>query len=146
MRTLLIDADTRGYSLTSIYGAQHEGLTDLLQNEDAANQDSYIMQMQEGLYFMPLGTKRDHAIDILLSPYGKSLMSELSKGYDFIVIDAPSLLHYSDVEMFAESCQHSLLVIRSGMANINDIRNIEKLENDGFIKNVQLILNGGNNR
>ena len=146
MKTLLIDADTRYYTLTSTYGAQHEGLTDLLQKEDAANQDSYIMQLQENLYFMPLGTERDHAVDILLSPYGKSLMSELSKVYDFIVIDTPSLLHYSDVEMFADACQRSLLVIRSGMASINDIRNIEKLENDGIIKNVQLILNGENNR
>lgn len=62
-------------------------------------------------------------VDWINSPYVKSLMDELKKKYDYVIIDTPPLSAAAEVASLARVCDKSILVVRTDnvqTADVND--------------------------
>ena len=94
-RTILVDCDIRGRSISRDFGEQQSGLTDVLAGN--ADLDSVIVRHPEtGCFVLPAGSIIRSPGDLLASPRMAATIERLRDGYDYIVIDTPPLLSVVD--------------------------------------------------
>ncbi len=94
-RVLLIDADTTRPSLSRIVGASlSHGLLDLLTSTTLAPEDTLLRTNVERLSFLPCGTARPNATELLASEAMEQLVLHLASRYPdrILIFDAPPLL------------------------------------------------------
>lgn len=121
---LLIDGDLRRPSLDHLLGAPNEtGLSDYLAGNAELHQ---IMQRcsdrksNEGeaapdlanLTFIPTGTLHENASELITSQRVKELISKVSVSFDWVLIDSPPVLVFSDAVDLARAVDAVLLVVR----------------------------------
>ncbi len=94
-RTILIDCDIRGRSISRDFGEQQSGLTDVLAGN--ADLESVIVRHPEsGCFVLPAGSIISSPGDLLASPSMAATIERLRARYDYIVIDTPPLLSVVD--------------------------------------------------
>jgi len=94
-RTILIDCDIRGRSISRDFGEQQSGLTDVLAGN--ADLESVIVHHPEaGCFVLPAGSIISSPGDLLASPSMAATIERLRARYDYIVIDTPPLLSVVD--------------------------------------------------
>jgi capsular exopolysaccharide synthesis family protein len=123
-RILLIDADLRNPSLHSILGAPRmPGLAEFLTGVADLNailQRSGNLRIVEAgspraisnLTFIPAGEGGDHASELVASYRMEELIATLSPHFDWILIDSPPALAFSDAIDLARVADAVLLVAR----------------------------------
>lgn len=118
---LLIDADLRraGLSLSLDMPRNQCGLTDYLtlalNTPDAARPEDFIHRYPGSvLDVMPSGAITEHPLELIQSAHFKSLLENLGKHYQSIVIDSPPLAPVSDALVIAPLCTRTLHILRSG--------------------------------
>lgn len=94
-RTILIDCDIRGRSISRDFGAQQLGVTDVLAGK--ADLMSVISRIPEtDCFVLPAGSVIRSPGDLLASPRMAAIIARLREEYDYIVIDTPPLLAVVD--------------------------------------------------
>jgi succinoglycan biosynthesis transport protein ExoP len=94
-RTILVDCDIRGRSISRDLGVQQLGLTDVLAGN--ANLLSVIVRHPEtDCFVLPAGSVVHSPGDLLASSRMSATIARLRDGYDYIVIDTPPLLSVVD--------------------------------------------------
>jgi protein-tyrosine kinase len=113
-RTLLIDADLRRPSVTRyVVPAPTLGLSEVLSGE--ATLDHVLIEMKSShLTFLPAGTPTVNPLDLLRSEYLRSIVAELRRRFDKIVIDTPPTVPFTDAAVLNEVSDGALLVVRAG--------------------------------
>jgi capsular exopolysaccharide synthesis family protein len=123
-RILLIDADLRGPSLHSILGApKTPGITEYLAEEAEIqdilqrNQNRRIIQGGSirnipNLTFIPAGAVGDNASELAANHRMEKLVAALAPHFDWILIDTPPALAFSDAIDLARAADAVLLVAR----------------------------------
>jgi capsular exopolysaccharide synthesis family protein len=121
---LLIDADLRGPSLHSILGApKTPGITEYLAEEAEIqdilqrNQNRRIIQGGSirnipNLTFIPAGAVGDNASELAANHRMEKLVATLAPHFDWILIDTPPALAFSDAIDLARAADAVLLVAR----------------------------------
>jgi capsular exopolysaccharide synthesis family protein len=117
-RVLLIEAGEKtggAAALSSIvhFGGAKYGWIDLI-NGSARLSEALCRIDPNGLYVMCAGGQSTGDAGALASSRGERLIGELSKHFDLVVIDAPSMLESADVERLASIADATVVVARAG--------------------------------
>lgn len=110
-RVLLIDADLRRPSLHVCLGAPSTpGLSDYLCGE---MDETSVMQRGplENLFFIPGGRMVDNPAELAGNGRLNTLLAGLSACFDWIVIDSPAVVPFSDATLLANACDSVLMVV-----------------------------------
>jgi capsular exopolysaccharide synthesis family protein len=121
---LLIDGDLRRPSLNHLLGAPNEvGLSDYLAGTaelhavmqrclgSNSNDGSSVPDLAN-LTFIPTGTLHENASELITNQRIKELISRVSGSFDWILIDSPPVLVFSDAVDLARAVDAVLLVVR----------------------------------
>lgn len=114
-RTLLIDADIRKPSVHKILDIDRvPGLTEFLAGNaeisDVTKDDCFL----KGLNVIPAGSSPTNSPILLGSDRMKSLMHELRREYDLIIIDSSPVLVGADARMLCQMADATVAVVRWG--------------------------------
>ena len=114
-KVLLIDADMRCPVQHKIWNLPNEmGLSDVL-SEDT--EFSVVVRKESpNLHILTAGNQPSNPVVLLSSKKMTSLMKELSKAYDFIVIDTPPLLVAADSAILGRMSDGLLMIVRPEVA------------------------------
>lgn len=121
-KVLLIDADLHKAAQFKIFGHHPKAeLSAVLRGQEPAAPE---LLPQHNLYAL-FSTKTDQrAAELLSSSQMARLLADCRQSMDYIIIDTPPMLPFSDVEILADQADLSLLVVRQDTmpaAAINDM-------------------------
>jgi succinoglycan biosynthesis transport protein ExoP len=115
-RTLLIDADMRRPGMSTMLEKRgREGLSQILRDEasiEQSVQENIVVDVVEGLDFIPSGTRPINPAELLSSDRFSELLAWAETVYDQILIDAPPILAVSDPAIIGRMVDGVVLVIR----------------------------------
>jgi capsular exopolysaccharide synthesis family protein len=128
-RTLLLEGDVRRPTLSKRFGiGANPGICEWLQGE--RNLMTCIYHLEgPGHWILPSGQAPSNALELLQSAKLASLMDQLAKWFDWIVIDSPPVLPLADTSVWARLADGILLVTRIGTTEKQQLqRGLEALE------------------
>jgi succinoglycan biosynthesis transport protein ExoP len=131
-KTILIDADLRRGRLHRVFQIESgPGLSDCLMNGLALDQGCHLIQAPN-LYVMPCGKHINGATELLGSPLFASLLTELRKKFDKIIVDTPPVLGLSETSMMQSYVDGVLFVISSENTPMRSVKAaVEALQANG---------------
>lgn len=124
---LLIDGDLRKGKLHKYFGVKNRlnGLSDVL-----SGQKSWAAVLQQvgisGLDLISTGLLPPNPSDLLMSSRLTDFIEQVSKQYDFIIIDAPPVLPVTDATILGSHAGTVLLVAKFGEHPIDEMRTARK--------------------
>lgn len=120
-RTVLIDADLRHPDVHKIFAVSNErGLTSLLSHPSQHWRTvACATQIGTGLLVIPSGPFLANPADLLSGDRIATLLAEIRKEADMIIIDTPPMLTVSDPLIIASTVDGAVLVCRTGRTNLD---------------------------
>jgi capsular exopolysaccharide synthesis family protein len=113
-KTCLIDGDFRHPSITSSFGLTARiGLQDLLTSPTNSLEES-LKPVPEvsNLTVLGVGARIPNALECLTSPRMNDLVSELRTQFEYIVLDSPPIIPFSEGRWMSTISDASILVVR----------------------------------
>jgi capsular exopolysaccharide synthesis family protein len=124
VRALLIDSDLRQPCATDYLGVELPyGLSEVLGGEVSLQQAIRKLE-PAGLYLLPGGAAREDVAEILSGPKFGSLLAQLRRMFDYIIIDAPPLGIFTDANLLINRADSALLVVRAGKTRYSAIERL----------------------
>ncbi len=140
-KVLLIDCDLRKPTIHKNFKVSNiKGLTDVLIDRNIL--DETINKYSENLHILTTGTKVVNHSEIFSSLTLDSLLEELDKDYDRIIIDSPPVLAVTDAQVLSKKVDGSLLVILANKTKKSLIKNDKDLLTKVNSNILGAILNG----
>lgn len=131
-RVVIMDCDFRNptihknFSLTNL-----TGLTNVLV-EDTKICEVITATKVPNLFVIPSGPKRLNPTELLESKNMKIILSTITKAFDIVLIDTPSILSITDAQILSALVRGTIIVASYGKPQINDIINVkQKIEKAG---------------
>ena len=113
LRVVVVDADLRLPRLHQLFWlSQGKGLSDALQSGTVAG--ALKATDVPGLRVLTSGMPPPEAVKAISSPNMKTLLTELQKEADIVIIDSPPALAVADTAILAAEVDGVLLVLRAG--------------------------------
>ena len=113
-RVLLIDCDIRHGSVAEVFGARKSpGLSEYLLGEKSLQDvlqrgvNSRISLISSGRYMAEPG-------ELVADSKMQTLIQHMRQSFDWIVIDTPPVIQFSDASVLAGVCDGTLLVLKAG--------------------------------
>lgn len=144
-RVLIIDADMRKPKMHSLLGAPGAtGLSSYL----SGNIDEKIIHTsrEEKISIIPAGPIPPNPVELISSRRMKSLLQEMRKQFDYILIDSPPVLHLADGLILSTLVDGTVLVTRAGKTTYDTFSTGLKKLHDFKPRILGVILNALNNR
>jgi receptor protein-tyrosine kinase len=109
----LVEANFRSPSLPKLYGATNrQGLTDALVGEGPMR--SFAKPLgNDHLYLMSCGTRASESHGLLNSARLRSRFRDLRNEFDYVLIDAPPLVQYSDAIALGKAADGLVLIVEA---------------------------------
>ena len=131
-KTLLIDTNLRQPNQNQLFGIDSKlGLTNILGNQ----QGNYAMTRLKSLpnlAILSAGTQVPNPQELLSLASFSSLIEDLKKVYDIIIIDTAPLNLGSDSLSVASVCEAAIIVVKKGVSQAKDIQTLlEQLNTTG---------------
>ena len=116
-RVLLIDADMRRPSLHRHFGAPvSPGLAEVLEGE-ISSAEVISTPTLENLAFLPAGEAQRNPGELVLRPEWGQFLSEVSRLFDYIIIDTPPILAADDAATLASKVDGVLFLVRGSFTS-----------------------------
>lgn len=131
-RVIVIDADLRRGTLHKYIKSQSSpGLADFVAGE--CGKQALVRQTTvKNLDFISHGTTPPNPAELLLHDRFGELIAELSKEYDYVIIDAPPILMVTDPAILGRHAGCTLLVLKSAEHPMREIaESVRRLANSG---------------
>lgn len=113
-RVVVVDCDLRRPRIHRVFGLDLDvGATNFLTGH--MDLPSLIQQTPFGIDVLPSGPLPPNPVELIDSAPMASLLDELSRRYDFVLLDAPPALGFADVPLLARLAGGVLFVVRSGV-------------------------------
>jgi Mrp family chromosome partitioning ATPase len=93
------------------------------------------------LSVLPAGERPPYTSELLSSAKMKELLRSWRKEYDFVVIDTPPLLAFTDGVVVAGQADATLVVVRSIATNCQTLRYVRRLLERANVKIMGVLLN-----
>ncbi len=121
-RVVLVDADLRRPSVLTKLGrsVERRGLRDAVRGKDL--EACLLRSTSLNLAIMGSRPSRRNSLDTLLDPAFATVIAELRKQFDMVVIDAPPIEVVSDASIIAGECDGTVYVVKGGSTPIPTIR------------------------
>ena len=119
--TLLCDFDFRRPALHNLFQIERSpGATDYLLGQAPL---AACMKRVAGtsLYLMPAGTAVKNPLELLNLREAKTLLQELPKTFNWVILDSPPLLFSADANLLGTLTDGTILVIRIGATTIDTV-------------------------
>lgn len=115
---LYIDADLRKSVFVQRYQVEGnpEGLSHYLSGQASLMQIVHKTN-KDGVYVIPVGTFPSNPTELLAKPRFATLLEDLKKTFDYIIIDTPPLGSVIDAAVVAKICDASMLVVASNQVS-----------------------------
>ncbi|MBM6960805.1 polysaccharide biosynthesis tyrosine autokinase [Bacteroides caecigallinarum] len=140
-KVILIDLDIRKGSLSHRMHKHGVGMTNYLADETIAL-DDIIHDCGKDYDFINAGTSAPNPAELLMDSRLDSMMEELRKRYDYIVVDNVPLGLVADATIANRIADITIFVVRAGRLDKRQLPDIEKLYQEKVLNNMALILNG----
>jgi tyrosine-protein kinase Etk/Wzc len=139
---LLVDGDLRRGTLHQYFGLRNRinGLTEVLSGRTewssvirpVRRDESSDTTEMVGLYMMSTGVLPPNPSELLMSNRFTTFLGEVSKAYDYVIIDAPPLLSVTDAAIIASKVDAVMLVAKYGRHPLDELRTCQRrLESHG---------------
>ena len=130
-RVLIVDADFRRPSLHHIFGFLPNGKKTLpgLSNLIVGNSRLEEVRLPSGfarVSLVPAGIAPPNPNELISSQRMKSVIADLAEDADFVLIDSPPCLLYSDAYLLAPLMDGVLYVVRSGSQDKSAQRRVQR--------------------
>lgn len=140
-RTIIIDGDLRKkINYKRINDELELGLTNYLLDEITYLETTYDTNLKH-LHYIPSGSRRLNPISLLCSNKVDELMNQLSKDYDYIIMDMPSITTSVDTNVMANKMDGVILVSEYGKTDIRSIKESRDILYKSEAKISGIILN-----
>ncbi len=116
-KVLLIDADLRRPSLSSMFGASRteNGFVEVMLG-DCALESALVAQTQDNLDVLPVGAIPANPADVLSSPMLRDFLAKVSSQYSIVIIDSPPIMGLADAPLLANIVDGVVFVVESNRA------------------------------
>lgn len=126
-KVLLIDCDLRKPRIHKLFDLSNEyGVVNLLAKNKELNEVIQKVAEIENLEVMTSGPIPPMPAELLSSDRMKALISDLSKNYDYILIDTPPVLSVTDAMILANMVDGVVLVVATGQTHMDAIKTAQK--------------------
>jgi Mrp family chromosome partitioning ATPase len=140
-KVLLIDGDLRHNSVSRALGIRPaHGWIDLAEGRSQPA-DSIVRLDPVGLYVLADWQSESHAstreagnlqsetgfVNLLTSARAEALLKDLEQGFQFVIMDAPSIGEFAEAQRLASMADGTVLVVRAGRTNYNAVNGALKL-------------------
>ncbi len=132
---VMVDADLRASFLMSKLKFEQDtavqGLVHYLAGYCELNQAIYQTNV-EGAYIIPIGDTVANPLPLLDSPDFGQMMTELSKNFDYVLVDAPPVGVVIDAAVVAKNCDGTVFVIEYGKRGKREVIDaVQQIEQSG---------------
>ena len=142
-RVLLVDADMRHPTQHHIWGMTNAvGLSNVIVDQVAL--DLAIHEPIPNLYVLPCGVVPPNPLALLDSQRMAALVNILSRDYDFVIFDTPSLAGIADAAVLGNLADGILLVVRPGVVSFASAHAVKEFLNQSGQKVLGMVVNGVN--
>jgi capsular exopolysaccharide synthesis family protein len=143
-KTCLIDGDFRHPSITSSFGLTARiGLQDLLTSPtDSLDESLKPVPEIPNLTVLGVGARIPNSLECLTSPRMTDLVSELRTRFEYIVLDSPPIIPFSEGRWLSTLSDASILVVRCESTTRNAITFSMDILDDLKATVLGVVLNG----
>ena len=132
---VMVDADLRASFLMSRLkfeqGGVIQGLVHYLAGYCELDQAIYQTD-KEGAYIIPTGDTVANPLPLLDSPDFGQMMEQLSKNFDYVIVDAPPVGVVIDAAVIAKNCDGAVFVLEYGKRSKREVVDaVQQLEQSG---------------
>lgn len=129
-KTILIDGNFKSNKISEVLKVNsNKGLSDIIL--DNLKLENVVVNFNRNLDVLTTGSIAENSISILDSKEFDSLICELGKIYEYIIIDAPALQAVADSKVLSKKVDGMILVVKAEAtkkdiikSSINDIENL----------------------
>ena len=142
-KVVLVDLDIRKGTLSSHVHVSDKGVTNYLSGR-IDNVDEIIRQNElcDKLDIIHAGPVPPNPAELLLGDRLETLIAELRKRYDYIILDNVPAGVVADAVIVNRVADLTIYVVRAGRMDRRALPEVEKLYQEGKLRNMSLILNG----
>ena len=129
-KVVLVDADVRKGRVARFFKKKSSpGLADYLSGQIGLEEATHKDHDNKNFHFITCGTRSPRPYELLESEEMETLIKELKKQYDYVIIDTPPLLVVSDALAIATKVDGTVVVSRHQTSYLGDIaKTLEKLQ------------------
>lgn len=121
-KVVLVDCDLRSGNVAKYYKAENTpGLTEFISGQNTLEEVTRKPLENENFSYISCGTTPPRPYEILESKQLSSLLEELKKAYDYVIIDTSSVLSASDALVLAKTADGTVLVCRHYSSQVKDV-------------------------
>ena len=142
-KVVLVDLDIRKGTLSSHVRVSDKGVTNYLSGR-IDNVDEIIRRNElcDKLDIIHAGPVPPNPAELLLGDRLETLIAELRKRYDYIILDNVPAGVVADAVIVNRVADLTIYVVRAGRMDRRALPEVEKLYQEGKLRNMSLILNG----
>jgi capsular exopolysaccharide synthesis family protein len=141
-RVILVDADLRRPKLHNIFKVKNDvGLTSLL-NDECEIEEALKATEIDNLLLLPSGPLPLNPSELLASPKMKALHEQLKPHTDFILVDTPSAIAFSDGVVLSSFLDAALMVVRANDVPRGSEQQVKSMLNKAKANIIGVVLNG----
>lgn len=130
----LVDVNLRHPRVGTVMGVEHErGLSDVL-TDQAGLEDSLVSTSHPKLSALLAGTLPPNPSELLGSPQMRKVLAALGQQFDYVVLDAPAVLSYTDAAVVSVIADRTVVTVASGKTRRNELTAaLQALNNVGTV-------------
>lgn len=140
-RVILVGCDMRKPRLHKIFNCSNDhGLSTFLSGQDELNAIIQPTRM-ENLWLLPAGPFPPNPTELLDHPRMERLLTQLSRQYDYVLLDNSPISLVSDGLVAGRNCHLNLFILRYGISKKEQIQYINQLTDNKLLGNMALLVN-----
>jgi len=143
-RVLLIDGDMRNANLHRYFGVPNlRGLSEALASPSKSIEDQLVSHpLMENLLLLPAGSKPKLPAELFSSSAFDQLLAEARASFDWVLIDSPPFLPFTDAAIISAKVDAVLPVLRSGVTSRAMLTSTTKMLHRMRAPVIGFVLNG----
>lgn len=119
-----------------------KGILDYLSHQADYKEILTNSRGNKNLFIVPVGNRVADHTQLLLNGKLDALFDELSRDFDFVIIDSAPVNLVADVKLLAEYSDETIYVIRHGKTPLKVLEHLNDSETLKNLKNVSVVFNG----
>jgi capsular exopolysaccharide synthesis family protein len=144
-KVLLIDGDLRRPSVHHVLGLDNkQGLTNLVAKDRVSEADIYnIIEKHEksGVYVLTAGSSAPNPANLLASEQLRGLMKAFDAEFNYIIIDSPPIVFFTDGAIWSSLAEGVLFVVRSRQSSRASVQHGLRILHDVNARIFGVVLN-----
>lgn len=142
-RAVVVDCDLRHGSVSQFVGMPGKGLSNYLTgNTDDWHKLIVPVNDTSGLFVLPIGHRPPNPAELLDSERLGKLIEELSKDFDYVILDCPPVDIVVDTQIIGKYVHRTIFVVRAGLLEKGAIADVDAIYESKRFQHMSVLLNG----